>query len=113
VSEHRGAPSGDGGGDVRPRPAAAEAPAEGHVDERRREARKRRQDLAPALPRARAVRAHPHLHLPRCPGRRSEPAMRRRPLESNDGAYLVCCGYSRHGHRHRAVWPLWPPISGG
>jgi hypothetical protein len=113
VAEHRGAP-GDGGGDVGPRAAAAEAPAGAHVDARGREARERSQDLAPALPRASAVRADPHLHRPRSARRRRRrtqaAAMQQRPSWSvgkGEAAGTVVGrgrGHSRNRHRHRHYW---------
>ena len=105
VAEHRGTP-GDGGGDVGPRAAAAEAPAGVHVDARGREARERSEDLAPALPRARAVRADPHLHYSRSARRSRTPAaMLSPPVSGGEAAETVGRGHSRnrHSHRHRRV----------
>ena len=105
VTKHRGAPA-DGGGDVGPRAAAAEAPAGVHDDARGREARERSEDLAPALPRARAVRADPHLHYSRSARRSRTPAaMLSPPVSGGEAAETVGRGHSRnrHSHRHRRV----------
>ena len=96
VAEHRGAAAGDGGAEVWARPAAAEATAGGHVDARRREPLERRQDLAPALARARAVGADPNLHRrPRSSRRRGTPAVARGGEGAGEG------GCSRCRHRRR------------
>ena len=101
VAEHRGTP-GDGGGDVGPRAAAAEAPAGVHVDARGREARERS-----ALPRARAVRADPHLHCSRSArSSRTPAAMLSPPVSGGEAAGTV-----GRGHSHPVPQPPQPPPS--
>jgi len=101
VAEHRGAPS-DGRRDVGPSAAAPEATAGGHVDRRRREAHERSQDVAPALPRACAVRADPHLHRTQS-ARRGKAMAAAAMLRLSGSAGEAEASHPRHRHRHRRV----------